>query len=182
MLIWNKPSGQPPRSLQSPNSLRGQIWLQIWNQWPQLPTYPYAFCLYSMNTWHPPRSLQPQNSLRGQDLMFTCIWMLQLKLFCYYVSSPISCNQPLFGLVLMTFLCSAHLCSCSVVQLLIGTSTTMSTTTFPRPNAAPCNFALLGHSSTRELSALWFTSDDCLVVLTNSGFWCGFSHVITPKT
>ena len=40
-LFW-----QPRRLLWPPNSLGGQIWHQIWNQWPQLPTYPCAYCLY----------------------------------------------------------------------------------------------------------------------------------------
>ena len=43
-LFW-----QPQRLLWPQNSLRGQIWPQIWNQWPQLPTYPCAYCLYGMD-------------------------------------------------------------------------------------------------------------------------------------
>ena len=48
LLIWYGPFWQPPRPPQPPNSLRGQIWPQIWNQWPQLPTYPCAYCLYGI--------------------------------------------------------------------------------------------------------------------------------------
>ena len=32
--------------LASTQSLGGQIWPQIWNQWPRLPTYPCAYCLW----------------------------------------------------------------------------------------------------------------------------------------
>ena len=56
LLIWYGPLWQPLRPPQPPNSLGGQIWPQIWNQWPQLPTYPCAYCLYGMG---------PFDSLRG---------------------------------------------------------------------------------------------------------------------
>ena len=47
--FWYGPFWQPWRPLRPPNSLRDQIWPQIWNQWPQLPTYPCAYCLYGMD-------------------------------------------------------------------------------------------------------------------------------------
>ena len=50
------------RSLQPPNSLVGQFWPQIWNQWPQLPTYPCAYCLYGTG---------PYGSLRGHHSLQT---------------------------------------------------------------------------------------------------------------
>ena len=49
LLIWYGTFWQPPRSLQPPNSLGGQVWPNIWNQWPQLPTYPHAYRLYDMD-------------------------------------------------------------------------------------------------------------------------------------
>ena len=57
------------RPLWPPNSLGGQIWPQIWNQWPQLPTYPCAYCLYCMG---------PLSSLWGQ--IWPQIWNLRPKL------------------------------------------------------------------------------------------------------
>ena len=44
-----------------PNSLGGKIWPQIWNQWPQVPTYPCAYCLYGVG---PFGSLQGHYSLQ----------------------------------------------------------------------------------------------------------------------
>ena len=84
LLIWYGPFWQPPRSQQPPNSLRGQVWPQIWNQWPQLPTYPCAYCLYGM---HPFGSLQGHYSLQTAsevksdlifqigDLNYTCCFI-----------------------------------------------------------------------------------------------------------
>ena len=51
LLIWYGHFWQPPRPLQPPNSLGGQILPHILNQWPQLPTYPCAYYLYGMGTF-----------------------------------------------------------------------------------------------------------------------------------
>ena len=65
LLIWHGPFWQSPRPSQPPNSLGGQISPQIWNQRPQLPTYPCAYCLYGMGPFlQHLRPLQPPNSLR----------------------------------------------------------------------------------------------------------------------
>ena len=40
---------QPLWPLWPHNSLWGQIWPQIWNEWPQLPTYPWACYLYGIS-------------------------------------------------------------------------------------------------------------------------------------
>ena len=49
LLKGNGPFWQPLRPLQPSNSLRGQIWPHIWNQWPPLPTYLCAYCLYGVD-------------------------------------------------------------------------------------------------------------------------------------
>ena len=67
LLTWFGPFLQPLRPLQPPNSLGGQIWPQIWNQWAQLPTYSCAYCWYGMGPlWQPLKPLQPPYSLGGQ--------------------------------------------------------------------------------------------------------------------
>ena len=57
-LWWRKvPSGNKgvnKRAMDERSGFRvygGQIWPQIFNQWPQLPTYPCAYCLYCPFWW-----------------------------------------------------------------------------------------------------------------------------------
>ena len=73
LLKWHGPFWQPRRPPQPPNSLRGQIWPQIWNQWPQLPTDPCAYCWYSMgplgSLWGHYYSLQTASEVKS-DLRF----------------------------------------------------------------------------------------------------------------
>ena len=64
LLIWYEHFWQPLRPLQPPNSLGGQIWPHIWNQRPQLPTYPCEYCLYGMG---------PLGSLRGHYSLQTAL-------------------------------------------------------------------------------------------------------------
>ena len=61
LLIWCGPFWQPLRPPQPPNSPRVQIWPQIWNQWPHLPTYPCAYWLYDMGSFG---SLRGHHSLK----------------------------------------------------------------------------------------------------------------------
>ena len=63
---------QPWRSLQLPNSLGGQFWPQISNQWPWLPTYLCAYCLHGMDPFGSLRghySLQTASEVKS-DLIF----------------------------------------------------------------------------------------------------------------
>ena len=46
----------PIKRAASAHSLGGQIWPQVWHQWPQLSTYPCPYCMYGMD---------PFDSLRG---------------------------------------------------------------------------------------------------------------------
>ena len=63
-VIFGMDSWRPRRLLWPPNSLGGQIWPQIWNQWPWLPIYPCAYCLY-WTLWQPRRLLQPLRLSKG---------------------------------------------------------------------------------------------------------------------
>ena len=78
LLIWQGAFWWPRRPLRPPNSLWGQIWPQIWNQWPQLPTYPCAYCLYVLSPfWGPFGGLRGHYSLGGQ--IWSQIWNLWFK-------------------------------------------------------------------------------------------------------
>ena len=94
LLIWYGSFWQSLRPLQPPNSLRFLIWPQIWNQWPQLPTYPCAYCWYGMGPfWQPLRPLQSPNSLRGH--IWPHIWNQWPQLptypcaYCWYGMGPL---------------------------------------------------------------------------------------------
>ena len=71
----------PLGSLWGHYSLRGHIWPQIWNQWPQVPTYPYAYAYFGpilTAFWWPQAttsSKRPQSSNVTSDLEFD--WVLK---------------------------------------------------------------------------------------------------------
>ena len=95
----------PQRLIQPPNSLRGQIWPQIWNQWPPLPIYPcaYAYCLYDLGLFltashATTASKQPQRSNMTSDWR-SVIWITDISkcilLICFWsILWPLRSLQP----------------------------------------------------------------------------------------
>ena len=84
------------RPIRPQNSLGGLIWPQIWNQWPRLPTYACAYCLYGLSVfWQPRRPLQPPNSLWGQ--IWPQIWNQWPQLPTYPCAYCLHVLGPLWG-------------------------------------------------------------------------------------
>ena len=88
LLTWYGPLGQTWRPLQSQNSLGGQIWPLIWNQWPQIPTYPCAYYLYGIDNVdsHGGHFKQPQMLDLTSDLksVTSITYIFMCKLLTWY--------------------------------------------------------------------------------------------------
>ena len=88
LIVWKGPFWQPQRPLRPPNSLRGHVWPQISNQWPQLHMLPCVWMLqlalicYNVEASPPP----------GSKEIFTC--GEAVRSISYNSPSPPSSSSP----------------------------------------------------------------------------------------